>query len=257
MKRMKRRAVGKTLISVVVVLMIAVLSAPMVFANSAEPPGLTVIVPFPPGDLALSIRFADGSMADAVQLQKEQKAWEAYYRFFYWMEAPGPADERPVFEGATLIVRSSAYNFDCELPAETFHYYNNLITLNLADKSVTEGQSAFRQISLVSMRVILTLLIEGLVFFAFGYRKKASWAVFLIVNLLTQGALNIALSGPGPGSYWIFEFAFYEALIFIAEMIAFAMLLKEHRKARAAACAFTANLASLLLGGILISYLPV
>ena len=40
-------------------------------------------------------------------------------------------------------------------------------------------------------------------------------------------------------------------------MIAFPLLLKEHRKRRAVGYAFVANLFSWLLGGLLLSYLPV
>ena len=36
----------------------------------------------------------------------------------------------------------------------------------------------------------MTLLIEGALFFAFGFRKKLSWVLFIIINLITQGLLN-------------------------------------------------------------------
>lgn len=235
------------------ILLITLTFTTTAFANSAEPPNLTVIVSFPSNDLTLSIRFANGNITDAVQLQKEQKAWEAYYRFFYGMVA----STRPSLDGATLIVHSSQKSFECPLPSSAFSQYNNLITLNIENENIIEGQSLARSMLLVSMRVVLTLLIEGLIFFAFGYRRKISWIVFVVINLLTQGALNIALSGPNLGSYWIFGFALYEIIIFIVEAVAFALILKEYKKGRAIIYALTANLASLILGGVLISYLPV
>ncbi len=223
------------------------------YGNAAEPPGLTVIVSSPPEDLTLSIRFADGSSTDAVELQKEKKAWETYYRFFYGMVV----STRPTLKDATLVVQSKEKSFECALPEVAFSQYNNLITLDFDHESVTAGQPQFRIILLVAMRVIFTLLIEGLVFFAFSYRKKASWIVFLIVNLITQGALNMALSGPNFGSYWIIGYIFFEIIIFITEMLVFAFILKEHRKSRGIVYALAANYASLIIGGVMISYLPV
>lgn len=192
-------------------------------------------------------------MTNAVQLQKEKKAWESYYRFFYGMVASA----NPSLEGATLIVQSSENNFECLLPESSFSQYNNLLTLNVENQSITEGQSPARLFLLISMRVILTLIIEGLIFFAFRYRNKMNWIAFIVINLITQGILNALLTGPNLGSYWIFGFVFYEIIIFIAEIIAFALILKGHKKSRAVVYALTANFASLILGGVLISYLPI
>lgn len=250
---MKKGKTNRLLSFFIIILMITCILAPTAHANSAEPPGLTVIASFPPDDLTLSIRFADGSLVNAVPLEKETKVWEAYYRFFYWMTE----GTRPSLEGAMLVVQSSEKTFECPLPASAFGLYNNLITLDFANESVAAGQSPVRSFLLISMRVILTLLIEGLIFYALGYRSKASWITFIAVNLLTQGALNMALSGPNLGSYWILAFAFYEMIIFIAEAVAFALILKEQKKGRAIAHALTANLASLILGGLLISQLPI
>ena len=236
------------------VFLMSVILAPMAFPNAAEPPNLIVIVSFPPDDLTLSIRFADGSMTNAIQLYKEQKVWEAYYRFFHRMVEP----EKSSFKGAALIAQSNEKNFECLLPESAFKKYNNLLTLNVVNESITEYQSSqARSLFLVSVRVILTLLIEGLIFFGFGYRNKESWIAFIVVNLLTQGALNMIFAGPILGHYWFIGFAFCEIVIFIVEMVTFALILKEHKKGRAIVYALTANWASLILGSILITSLPV
>ena len=65
------------------------------------------------------------------------------------------------------------------------------------------------------------------------------------------------LIGPHVNAYWIFVFLFCEFIIFIVETLAFSMLLREQKIDRAAAFALTANAASLILGGLLISKLPV
>jgi len=234
--------------------MIILILSSTAYANSAEPPCLTVVVSFPPDDLTLSIRFADGNETDAILLKKEQKAWETYYRFFYGMAKTSRAS---LNEDATLIVESSEKSFECSLPVSTFNRYNNLLTLDFKSQNVVLGQHPLRTPLLIAMRVTLTLLIEGLIFFIFGYRKKSSWITFIFVNLFTQGALNILLSGPNLTAYWIFGLAFYEIIIFIVEAILFSAILKEYKKGRAVTYAFVANIISLLLGCILISSLPV
>jgi len=202
----------------------------------------------------LSLRFVNGKTVHAIQLLKEQKAWEAYYRFFYFQSYLTTKS----FNGAVLVVQYGDVSFECALPEEVTNLYHNLVTLDITNQSITVGQPPFRQPLLISLRVVLTLLIEGLVFFAFGYRKRASWIAFFAVNLLTQGALNTMLSGSeATGPYWVLAFIILEFIIFIVEMIAFALILREHRKGRAVLFALAANLASLIVGGLLISYLPV
>ena len=52
-------------------------------------------------------------------------------------------------------------------------------------------------------------------------------------------------------------FIFGELVILIVEMIAFLKLVREHKKSRTALYTVVANAASLVLGGLLITYLPV
>jgi hypothetical protein len=110
----------------------------------------------------------------------------------------------------------------------------------------------------VSLRIILTLIIEAIVFWLFGFRNKRSWIVFLIINLITQGALNIWLNGAAPlVSYLIFTLIFGEMLVFIAEIIVFLVLIKEHRPMRTLLFVITANFLSLFAGGYIITVLPI
>lgn len=248
---MVRKKPTKLLVFFVLLVLNSVILTSTAFANSAEPPSLTFIVSFPPDDLLLSIRFADGSTTDAVPF-RENKAWESYYHFYHWMDAP----IGQMLDGATLIVQSSELSFECLLPETTFRQYNNLLTLNIKNQSIAIGQSLARLLLLFSMRMIFTLLIEGAIFFAFGYRKKTSWITFIVINFITQGALNALLNGPNLGSYWIIGFVFYEIIIVIIEAIAFSSILKEQPR-RAVVYALTANIASLVLGGMMISALPI
>lgn len=226
---------------------------PAASANSAEPPRLVVIVNSPPADLTLSLRFEDGGMQEAVELYRNQTAWEAQYSFSYGMVS----SFRPSLENVTLIAVSGGKTFECPLPVSMLDSYDNVITLDFEKQTVTNGQTFARSFTLVSMRVILTLIIEGLVFLAFGYRQKRSWLAFFIINLITQGALNIALNLSISGSYYMLALIVYEFLVLIIELIAFTLIIKEHGKGRTVGYVFLSNLCSLFLGGVLIAYLPV
>lgn len=241
------------IVLVILILVLSIAYPAGVFANSAEPPGFTVIVSNPPADLSLAIRLSDDQELDPILLSKERKGWEAHYRFFYHMS---PLRNKNL-EGAILVVQSSEKSFQCLVPASTFKMYNNLLTLDLEKESLKTGQSPLRVPLLVFMRVTLTLIIEGLIFLLFGYRKKASWIAFLIINLITQGGLNALLTGPNLAPYWVIGFIFGEIIILVTEAIAFASLVKEYKKGKAVLYTILANTASLIAGGFLISYLPV
>ena len=238
-------------ISLTILLILSVIT--IAHANSAEPPCLTVIVSNPVEDLSLSICFNDGTESNALLLKRESKAWETYYRFFSNMVG----FSRYSLESAMLVVESSEKSFECKLPETSFKQYNNLLTLDFENEAITVGYKPLRNVLLVSMRVLLTLLIEGVIFLAFRYKKKSSWVSFLLINLITQGALNILIYGIHLNGYWIFGYVFYEIIIFIVEAIAFSCILKEHNKGRAISYALIANFASLILGSLLIGYLPV
>lgn len=252
----------KRSIRILTVLMTLLLLFPVFFstahANSAEPPCFTILVSNPPEDLTLSVRLTseDGQKSE-VTLTSHRKAWETYYRLFYHMLPDFTEKGNEALEGTVLIVSSDRKSFECPLPADAFKFYNNLMTLDLRSETLTVGQPAYRVPLLTAMRVILTLLIEGLVFYLFRYREKRSWILFLVVNLITQIGLNTQFSGPSTSGYWVISYLFLEILIFITEAILFCCFAKEKKKLRGFLYAITANLASLLLGGYLIGHLPI
>jgi hypothetical protein len=106
---------------------------------------------------------------------------------------------------------------------------------------------------------MITLLIEGFIFFLFQFKEKRSWLAFLVINLVTQGALNIWLNVEGSlmPSYLFITLVIGEILVFAVELVAFPLLIKEHKNSRIFIYVFVANLVSLIAGGYLISFLPV
>jgi len=229
-------------------LMILALSAySPAFANAAEPPGLTVIVNNPPDGLTLSLQLDN---EDTAPLVAEHRFWEGQYKFYYH-DIPGSRD---YIKNAVLTVSGSGADIQLPIPREYFGY-NNQVTLNLKTNELIQGQAPLRAPLLTAMRVILTLVIEGAVLYAFGYRTRQSLIVFLILNLITQTALNVVFIGAD--AYWFILYVIIEIGIFLLEGAVCKDRLTEHGKKRAILYSITANAASLFLGGWMISSLPV
>lgn len=231
---------------IVILSMITFLFIPsFIFANSAEPPSILIIVSNPPKDLDISLQ-AKGELTNA---RKIDKVIETYY-LFYYRDIKDYANYK--FEISTGDIN---YQVDLEAPLKS---YNNIYTLNLDKGILTPGKLLSRSISLVALRVSLTLIIEAIVFWFFGFRKKRSWVTFLVINLITQGALNIWINGFSPITSYIFlSLIFAEILILIVELFGFSTFVKELRKGDRILYVIIANFLSLVVGGYIISVLPI
>lgn len=234
---------------ILVLFLIFALSVPA-SANSAEPPGMIIIVEGAPEDMTLTL--VPGQEPEyEIRIHESRRGWETYFRLYYGMDFS-------ILSGAMIRVESSGNSFTCPIPAEAGRRYNSLLTLNYENRTLTLGQRWWRQPVLTAVRVALTLLVEGLLFFAFGFRGKRSWIVFLIVNLLTQGWLNYIINSSAfSNGYWVLGLYLAEFVIFIAECIAFPAATREKKKRICVLYALAANAASLAVGLLLINHLPI
>lgn len=216
------------------------------FANSAEPPSLVILINNPPDDLSIVMI----SNEDKPKAIVRRIAWEGYYVFY--------SSDMQVNDKYTFKVTSNGESFECTL-SEPLRKYNNVFTLDISTQQLTAGKYPFRSVLIVSIRLLLTFLFEGIIFWLFGFRRKRSWLVFLVINLITQGALNIWLNSGGTvmPSYLILSLLFGEFFVFLTEMISFPILIKENKKRVILIYTFVANLISLVAGCYIISVLPV
>lgn len=218
-------------------------------ANAAEPPSFIIIVSNPPDGLELSIPSGAPGTEPYV-LQKTVKGWESHYRYFYGGDPDSGSrkDELTVKYGDTQFTIPFA-------PAKG--RYGALYTLDVAGRTIAEGEKPLRTPLLIAMRVLLTLAIEGLVFYLFGYREKRSWRVFFIANLVTQTGLNLLFHGISLGYMWAIVFYPLEMLIAAIEAKVYCGFITEKSKKMSILCAVVANLLSMLCGGYIISHLPI
>jgi len=236
----------KTFLFIFVLTLLIFANTHTIYSNSAEPPSIIVIVPNAPKDLEINLFNK--------KLSRTDKGNESYFTVY--------SIQARVYTGVPeswkLQVSTGGNTFEVALDTKWKNYYN-LFTLDLENQTLTTGKSLSRSITLISLRVILTLIIEGLLFFLFGFRRLKSWLIFLIVNLITQGLLNIWLNGnfyPLQG-YIIFPLIGMEILVLIIEMLVFLVFVKEYDRWKTSFYVVFANFLSLVAGGFLITQLPI
>ncbi len=240
-----RVKLDKLFLVILLFIMVFFTITPVCHGNSAEPPSILIIVPNAPRDLEIGI----GSGGTYTIARRIDKAMESYFTFYL-------SDLNNVND-YTLKISTGDDTFEIELD-KPIRSYNNIYSLNIRRQTLTPGKSLSRSILLVSLRITLTLIIEAIVFWLFGYRQKISWLAFLIINLLSQGTLNIMLNGESPiASYVIFGLIIGEIFVLIFESIAFLRFVREHSRWRRFLYVLTANLLSLIAGGYAITILPI
>lgn len=226
-------------------IVLALLASIISFANAAEPPSILIIVKDAPEDLVLSI-VGESGWTDAI---KTSYPLEEQFRFYN----RDLAKKQPY----RIRVQSRQYNYLIETQGLIRHY-NNVFTLDLKTGDLSEGKTFYRTLNLVGMRVGLTLVIEGFIFYIMGYRQRKSWLIFLSVNLITQLGLNLWLNDyPPSASYLILTLIYGELFVYLAELIFIVPLVYEKRMKWNMLYVLTANTLSLVLGGWLIVHLSV
>lgn len=212
------------------------------YSNSAEPPSMVFIVPKAPGDLTLTLNTIEAQ----TRTYKNGEKQFAFYSLNYKSEEDGLLQ---------VSYEDISYTLTVGRPHKT---YRTLYTLDVDSRTLSSGESLKRSVQLISYRLILTLLVEALVFYLFAFRSKRSWLVFLSVNLISQGGLNIYLNGSGPfESYVILVLLFGEFWVFLGEMIVLPLFINEKKKWVTVVYALLANFLSLIAGILLIGLLPV
>lgn len=215
----------------------AIFSAP-VYANSAAPPSLTLVVLNAPDDIEI---YLENSSEKAY---KEFSLSDPLFRFY---------------EGRSytyITVEAEGRKTTLEMPEEIVSGYDNYAVLDYKTMELSAGQPWWRAPLLIFLRVSFTLIIEGFIFLLFGFRAKRDIAAFLLVNIITQAALNIIILTETNTAFLMVELIFLEILIFIIESIAYCFLFTERSKGKLVVFSLIANLASLFIGGVALFLLP-
>lgn len=287
MKRTNRR-ISAFLTSLLILSLVLILPVsadmgpkPQITITVVNPPAgayyLDLLEQHDPGDTVYS-NLSDEELA---ALPEAVRTTLQGYRDGGWQPALTVGTRIPLFGGLTGKAQ------DDGTVVHTFSYYGTpseyRIIVVTADGSVTVteplAREAFRQTvtydfaagkatnetsvplayaTQFAMTCTGTLLLEGVLLWAFGFFRRENLLPFFGINLVTQIGLT-AVTGTtliysGSFSAYI-VFILCEIVIFCAEAIACAFLLKGHGKGRRIAYSLTANLASAVMGWMLIDVL--
>lgn len=156
------------------------------------------------------------------------------------------------------VIEMRSYDFDItwDLTGVVFSEditYDAGVLLGLGENPFYE--SAF-YVEMV-IRLMVSLVLEGLVFYIIGFRKRWTYIIFTIINVISQVGLTMGTiysfyrGDTGYGT--IFIFIFGEFLIFIGEMFLLTLLIREKKWYVRTLVVFLANMISLVIG-LAISY---
>lgn len=223
----------KTLLSILLILLLFPVT---VFANAAEPPSLTLLVSGAPDDLVIEI----SEPLNGLKHSMKKSFWFNDQYTFHLMDFHAGIPVR-------LELRSGGETRTLQFVLEK--QYASLYSVDYDNMRISVGKSALRQTLLTLSRLMLTLAVEGTIFYLFGYRTRRAWLWFLFVNLLSQIFLFFMLNQLHPAyGYPAFSLIFAEIIILVAEMLLLPQGVREHRKSRAVLFALIANVASLMAG---------
>ncbi len=139
-------------------------------ANQLRTPGLSIFVINAPKDLKLFIQYRHSLLPEPLEMERTLRYWETYYNYYY-QRLPGRFDED--FIGAKLIVQSSQYSYELPILRDLeMRVDKRIMTLDLKQGTLVYGEPGWRAPLSVAGRVVLTLVLEGAVFFLFGYARQ-------------------------------------------------------------------------------------
>ena len=116
---------------------------------------------------------------------------------------------------------------------------------------VTEDIRMGSVIGAFALRMVLTVVIEVLLALLFKYRKKKEIITIIVVNIITQGLLNLIMGlfdYTMGGLVWVFVFPILEILVFVIELIVYLIAFKDHSKGKTFGYTLLANFITMALG---------
>ena len=125
-------------------------------------------------------------------------------------------------------------------------------TVDWAKRTASAPSAAVAYLLQFFCMLLPTLLIEGVLLLAFGYRSRRSLLVFLLVNLVTQGGfalyLAVTVLNHGVSGWSLLFYIPIEIIITAVELLAYRRLLTEKGRGRAMGYAVAANVCSAVVG---------
>ncbi len=223
-------------------------------------PILTVLTYHAPADLTVTVRIQSDEGTIPVRLGAERRAWEWQHRLYRADVGQIKAwfGNNKDLKDAELVFEGNGETKTIVIPDEmlTVRGAEDYVTMDWRTGQLTAGVPRSRAALLYCMWVGIALLIEGVVFYLYGFRERKSWLVFTLINLVTQGAQHALAAGLNLTPYVrVFYICSIPALVVI-EMVAFVLLVDEISRDRSISFAVVANLVCQVALAALVYVLP-
>lgn len=207
------------------------------------PPSFIIIVPKASTDLEMSL-----IPENINPYLRKDTVFESYFCF---------ASNHFQSINNSLRVTSSQKTFEITIESP-LKPNSNIFTLDMENQTLTSRDNTSRSARLVFLMIFIFLILGAIIFYLFSFRGKKSWMMFLIISLITQGALIIPINETFNPIYNFMgiQLIIGELLIFAVEAIAFSYLVAEHSLARKTLFVATSNFLILIAGSYLGNILP-
>ncbi|MDX1358111.1 MAG: hypothetical protein R3232_04715 [Clostridia bacterium] len=235
----------KTIAAIIAItLILSVIFTPICLANSNVTPLITIIVPNAPDDIDITLNYKNGRIYG----YKVDKFMESQFHFYNFDCRKDTVYTINVSYGNVSQVVALAATSGPVLNKYELDYKNLIAKVGVSRKRVN---------LYTILRIILILLIQSVVFYLFGFRKKKSWLIFLSITFVIQSIFNMWYSSyAAPEFYMIMILIFGAVFVFLFEGIAMVMIIQEKRETITFASVMIANLLSFTLIGLMMPYMP-
>lgn len=184
-----------------------------------QPPTLVVVVLGAPKETDMMVVMRKEDEVFHVPMEGKRRAWESdfcLYRMAAWQITNWYGNAYD-FKDAELVLTNSEGEKRIPIPDGMLspRGFNETLTIHYGSGELSYGLPAWRAPLLISIRLAAVLLVEGLIFFLKGYSRARSWLMFVLINLVIHGLLNVFCNG------WIFVNPDYYTLFFIAIFVSF------------------------------------
>jgi len=251
----------KKILTVFLIVTIVSLVAPTTaMAMSSGPQMMTIVIVNAPKDLEISI-VHEKALGESYQARVSNKLWETYYRFSLSEEF----DSNWLYEEITILIKSEMNGeFERTFPVPRGDF---TLKLDLETRTVTQPYTHGRNAIIALCWLIPLIVIDGIVFLLFGYRKKQSWKIFVLENPVMHGLfVGIwSLFHIINSNFFILLLILFVPFILLPgvrivklamEISLFRGAIKEHSESRATVCAVVMNIVGTIVVILLGMHLP-
>ena len=264
---MKKPWLIPTRLAALLLALLMLLSTPAMAAGvgmfGVEHPAIfTILALGAPKDMTVTIHIHKKGEIIPVTLDAQRKLWEGQYRLYReaaWRIGSwygNPYD----LKDAELVFESGGVQRSLVIPDEMLsgngRNAQDYATYYWRSGTLVKGIPWWRSPLLYALWLAVGLLVEGVIFALYGFRRRKSWLWFFLINLVSVCGHHAFVAGFFLTVNRIRLYLFLIPIFYLAELVAFVLLVDERGRDKSIGFAALANLVSQMVLGLLIGTLP-